>query len=190
MNTTLDLSKIPPSPAIKNRGWQSRYLEELMTTPGLVLSDEQLASILQIQAGSLYSMKWRIIYRQKYEGQKARGRKRYQARRRREVAKEAKQREAELATAPAPLEVQIDLPLASPPVKQDMVNSPTHYLVGGIETYDFIAAKLTVAELRGYLKGNILKYASRSGHKDSPLQEVGKLAWYAIKLQELEDNNG
>lgn len=68
--------------------------------------------------------------------------------------------------------------------KVDVVNHPPHYKVGGIEVIDFIQAKLTPEEFRGYLKGNVLKYTSRAGHKDDAGQDIGKLVWYATKLQE------
>ena len=68
--------------------------------------------------------------------------------------------------------------------KVDMVNSPPHYKVGGIEVIDFIKAKLTLDEFRGYLQGNILKYSSRVGYKGDASEDVGKLIWYANKLQE------
>ena len=64
----------------------------------------------------------------------------------------------------------------------DNINSPEHYKVGGIETIDFIKAKLTPEEFRGYLKGNVLKYASRAGHKNNAVEDAGKLAWYANRL--------
>jgi hypothetical protein len=64
----------------------------------------------------------------------------------------------------------------------DNVNHPEHYKVGGIETIDFIKAKLTPEEFRGYLKGNVLKYASRAGHKNNAVEDAGKLAWYANRL--------
>ena len=68
--------------------------------------------------------------------------------------------------------------------KHDPVNHPAHYKVGGIETIDFIKAKLTPEEYRGYLKGNILKYGSRIGHKDAPAVDAGKIGWYANALAE------
>ena len=64
----------------------------------------------------------------------------------------------------------------------DNVNHPEHYKEGGIETIDFIKAKLTPEEFRGYLKGNVLKYASRAGHKNNAVEDAGKLAWYANRL--------
>ena len=68
--------------------------------------------------------------------------------------------------------------------KPDMVNSPPHYTVGGIETIDYIQAKLTPEEFRGYLKGSCIKYSSRLGQKDVIEQDAGKLGWYANKLKE------
>ena len=68
-------------------------------------------------------------------------------------------------------------------VRPDMVNSPPHYTKGGIETIDFIQAKLSPEEYRGYLRGNLLKYASRLGEKDS--DDAGKAAWYAKRLDKL-----
>jgi hypothetical protein len=68
-------------------------------------------------------------------------------------------------------------------VQPDPVNHPAHYTHGGIETIDFIQAKLTPEEFRGYLKGNILKYGSRLGHKDNDMQDAGKLGWYTNKLR-------
>ena len=65
----------------------------------------------------------------------------------------------------------------------DMVNSPPHYTKGGIETIDFIQAKLSPEEYRGYLRGNLLKYASRMGAKGE--DDAGKAAWYAQRLEML-----
>jgi len=66
-------------------------------------------------------------------------------------------------------------------VRPDMVNSPPHYTNGGIETIDFIKAKLSPEEYRGYLRGNLLKYASRMGSKGE--DDAGKAAWYAQRLE-------
>ena len=56
----------------------------------------------------------------------------------------------------------------------DPVNSPPHYTNGGIETIDFIEAK----DLN-YRLGNVVKYVSRAGKKDSdPVQDLEKAAWY------------
>jgi hypothetical protein len=56
----------------------------------------------------------------------------------------------------------------------DPVNHPPHYKAGGIETIDFIEAK----DLN-YRLGNVIKYVSRAGKKDSdPVQDLQKAAWY------------
>jgi hypothetical protein len=66
--------------------------------------------------------------------------------------------------------------------KVDVVNQPPHYTTGGIETIDFIEAKLSHDEYIGYLKGNVLKYASRLGHKGDAVTDAGKLNWYTTRL--------
>lgn len=67
--------------------------------------------------------------------------------------------------------------------KFDPIN-PDYYKTGGIETFDFIKAKLTKEELKGYLKGVIIKYITREANKNG-LEDVNKLIWYANKLEEL-----
>jgi hypothetical protein len=85
-------------------------------------------------------------------------------------------------TVPVPEAVQREL---FPEAKADLVNHPPHYKAGGIETIDFIQAKLTREEYIGYLKGNALKYASRVGKKDDAEVDAGKMAWYAMKLRDM-----
>lgn len=63
-------------------------------------------------------------------------------------------------------------------VKPDLVNNPPHYTAGGIETIDYIKAKLTPEEFIGYLKGNVIKYTSRAGKKDDVVQDLEKAQWY------------
>ena len=56
----------------------------------------------------------------------------------------------------------------------DLVNDPPHYKTGGIETIDFIEAK----DLN-YRLGNVVKYVSRAGKKNSdPVQDLEKALWY------------
>lgn len=63
----------------------------------------------------------------------------------------------------------------------DNVNSPPHYTTGGIETIDFIQAKLTPEEFAGYCKGNTLKYVSRSNMKGG-IESLQKANWYLNRL--------
>jgi len=93
-------------------------------------------------------------------------------------AKKADWETIAVVTTDTPMHITMEEP------KVDMVNSPPHYKVGGIEVIDFIKAKLTPDEFRGYLQGNILKYSSRVGYKGDASEDVGKLIWYANKLQE------
>jgi len=76
-----------------------------------------------------------------------------------------------------------------PGSSKDMVNSPNHYTQGGIETIDYIKAKLTPEEFKGYLKGNIIKYTSRAGLKDEVAQEFKKAQWYIRKMIDELDSN-
>lgn len=88
-------------------------------------------------------------------------------------------------SASIPLPITMAEPeVEAPKVEVDMVNSPPHYKVGGIEVIDFIKAKLTTEEFRGYLQGNVLKYSSRVGYKGDAYEDLAKLVWYANKLQE------
>jgi hypothetical protein len=57
--------------------------------------------------------------------------------------------------------------------KSDMVNHPTHYKAGGIETIDFIEAKNL-----GYHLGNVVKYVSRADFKGNKLEDLQKAKWY------------
>ena len=58
--------------------------------------------------------------------------------------------------------------------KKDVVNHPPHYKSGGVETIDFIEAK----DLN-YRLGNVVKYVSRAGKKESdPIEDLKKALWY------------
>jgi hypothetical protein len=58
-------------------------------------------------------------------------------------------------------------------VEKDNVNSPTHYVTGGIETIDYIEAKSL-----NYNLGNVVKYVSRSDFKGRKLEDLKKAQWY------------
>lgn len=65
----------------------------------------------------------------------------------------------------------------------DNVNHPSHYKTGGIETLDYIKAKLSPDQWQGYLTGNILKYISRYPHKNGK-EDCEKARFYLDKLIE------
>ena len=56
---------------------------------------------------------------------------------------------------------------------KDNVNSPAHYVAGGIETIDYIEAKAF-----NYNLGNVVKYVSRSDYKGKKLEDLKKAQWY------------
>ena len=64
----------------------------------------------------------------------------------------------------------------------DLVGSPPHYTYGGIDTIDFIKAKLTDEQFVGYLKGNVIKYIARADLKGDPAQDLAKAKWYMDRL--------
>jgi hypothetical protein len=65
---------------------------------------------------------------------------------------------------------------------EDKVLSPAHYTVGGIETIDYLRAKLTPDEFRGFCKGSIIKYLSRANLKGSEDEDYHKASFYASML--------
>ena len=63
--------------------------------------------------------------------------------------------------------------------KPDPVNSPAHYIAGGIETIDFIEAKKL-----GYNLGNVVKYIARADYKGNKLEDLRKAQWYLTRAIE------
>jgi hypothetical protein len=74
----------------------------------------------------------------------------------------------------------------APPTRKadeaEQVNSPDRYTAGGIEVLDYLKAKLTPEEYRGFLRGNALKYLSRAGLKGNASTDYAKAAWYLKQL--------
>jgi len=66
----------------------------------------------------------------------------------------------------------------------DLINNPPHYTAGGIETIDYMRAKASPEEFRGYLRLNALKYLSRAGLKGDAVEDLRKCAWYVNRLIE------
>lgn len=67
---------------------------------------------------------------------------------------------------------------------QDNVNSPPHYTQGGIETIDFIEAKLTREEIIGAYKFNVLKYGARANLKNGE-EDLRKMNYYSNRLMKI-----
>ena len=70
--------------------------------------------------------------------------------------------------------------------KSDIVRRPDHYTAGGIETIDYIKAKMSPEAYMGYLRGNCLKYLSRAELKNG-VEDYRKAAVYLGWLIEAAD---
>lgn len=68
----------------------------------------------------------------------------------------------------------------------DIVNHPSHYNTGGIETLDYIKAK--ISDYPSYAVGNIIKYISRFEHKNG-LEDLKKAQFYLNDLIEWSEKN-
>ena len=71
--------------------------------------------------------------------------------------------------------------------ESDVVNHPSHY--GGDGPHEVIKVLenwLSPDELRGFLKGNVLKYLARAAKKGSSIDDYAKAAWYADRLINFE----
>lgn len=72
----------------------------------------------------------------------------------------------------------------------EKIDHPSHYTSGGIETIDYMRAKLSPEEYRGYLKGQVIKYVSRMGQKlnEPAADDARKALWYLTRfIDEIED---
>ena len=79
-------------------------------------------------------------------------------------------------------------------IKDDRVNSPSHYTSGKTEVIDIIedAVKDAPKVRWGLLQGQVLKYILRLWLKDNPLEDAKKAMWYLNRLidkLEAEPNN-
>ena len=66
----------------------------------------------------------------------------------------------------------------------DPVHAPSHYTDGGIETIDYLRAKLSREAFIGFCQGNALKYLSRAGKKGSAAEDFAKAAVYCRWAEE------
>ena len=64
--------------------------------------------------------------------------------------------------------------------------NPSHYQVKGIpEAIDIMKHLMTQEQFKGFLWGNIIKYAYRYGRKGDEHDTAGKIEWYANRLKEV-----
>ena len=75
-------------------------------------------------------------------------------------------------------------------VKEDKVQEvgkhDKHYLESVVEPIKVMEKLFTKEELKGFIKGNILKYRLRMGHKDDIQKEMDKISVYEQWLAKLE----
>ena len=64
------------------------------------------------------------------------------------------------------------------PTEDGTAARATHYLACPIQPIDIIQFTLTKEELIGFLKGNIIKYSLRAGHKGDPEKDKAKALQY------------
>ena len=64
------------------------------------------------------------------------------------------------------------------PTEDGTAARATHYLACPIQPIDLIQFTLTKEELIGFLKGNIIKYSLRAGHKGDPEKDKAKALQY------------
>jgi len=67
-------------------------------------------------------------------------------------------------------------------MSNEKVDHPSHYNQGKIEVIDAIDDW----EL-GFYEGNIIKYVARYQHKEDPVADLKKAAWYLNRLIELKE---
>lgn len=69
---------------------------------------------------------------------------------------------------------------------EEVVKHDKHYLESVVEPIKVMEKLFTKEELKGFIKGNILKYRLRMGHKDDIQKEMDKIRVYEQWLAKLE----
>ena len=69
---------------------------------------------------------------------------------------------------------------------QEVEKHDKHYLESVVEPIKVMEKLFTKEELKGFIKGNILKYRLRMGHKDDIQKEMDKIRVYEQWLPKLE----
>lgn len=64
-----------------------------------------------------------------------------------------------------------------------------HYK-GDVEPIELMKAQMSPEAYMGFLRGNIIKYASRFGKKDETIKEATKILFYAEQLYKVVEHNG
>ena len=67
----------------------------------------------------------------------------------------------------------------------DIQVSGNHYKEMAIQPWEIMQAVMTHDEFVGFLKGNVIKYSLRAGHKENT-DDAGKAKHYLQKLKEVQ----
>lgn len=72
---------------------------------------------------------------------------------------------------------------------EGLVNNiePDYYHKGGIDVIGFMETKVNQDEMRGFFRGNILKYVTRF-HEKNGVDDLNKAKYYLDRLIELEES--
>lgn len=70
-----------------------------------------------------------------------------------------------------------------PSIPEGSAKTSTHYQVGDKQPIEIMQDTMPRDELIGFLRGNVIKYSLRLGHKDDPKREAGKIEQYAKWLR-------
>jgi len=100
-----------------------------------------------------------------------------------EIALEKKIKKV-FGTPVGPAMSSVEEALINTPDQYEIVNHPTHYTFGGIETLDFIEAKGL-----NYHLGQVVKYISRADYKGARITDLKKARFYLnreIALSEID----
>lgn len=73
--------------------------------------------------------------------------------------------------------------------EEKQVNYYDDHYKGAVEPIALMQAQMTPEAYKGYLRGNIIKYASRFGKKDAELKEATKIYRYAEWLLKASQKN-
>lgn len=76
------------------------------------------------------------------------------------------------------------------PTEDGTAAGAAHYNALPIQPIELMQTLLTEAEFTGFLKGNVIKYAMRAGHKGDSEKDVKKAKQYSEWLEEWEHTGG
>ncbi|WP_165981761.1 DUF3310 domain-containing protein [Macrococcoides caseolyticum] len=64
------------------------------------------------------------------------------------------------------------------------INPPSHYAPNGLGTdvIGFLESQFSYEAYKGFMIGNIIKYATRTGRKDEEINELKKIVDYADRI--------